>query len=140
MIRRPPRSTLFPYTTLFRSVVQFSIFFTELTLVGVEELPALPGRVFDAALFEESDHGLVADFGGFRVQTPFIRIFNEMGDGLLRIGLRRADQSDRAAFDPVGWRAPWPLLTMAAAGVTALAGWLLVVKWSPPRRPRCHGR
>src|SRR3712207_7716051 len=23
MIRRPPRSTLFPYTTLFRSVVQF---------------------------------------------------------------------------------------------------------------------
>src|SRR3989454_12236663 len=24
MIRRPPRSTLFPYTTLFRSVVEFS--------------------------------------------------------------------------------------------------------------------
>src|SRR3712207_7737127 len=29
MIRRPPRSTLFPYTTLFRSL---------------EELPGLPGR------------------------------------------------------------------------------------------------
>src|SRR5437899_9507642 len=26
MIRRPPRSTLFPYTTLFRSVVRESIF------------------------------------------------------------------------------------------------------------------
>src|SRR5256885_5349189 len=25
MIRRPPRSTLFPYTTLFRSVVQYYI-------------------------------------------------------------------------------------------------------------------
>src|SRR2546427_6953816 len=25
MIRRPPRSTLFPYTTLFRSVVEFTI-------------------------------------------------------------------------------------------------------------------
>src|SRR2546425_8928174 len=25
MIRRPPRSTLFPYTTLFRSVVQFAL-------------------------------------------------------------------------------------------------------------------
>src|SRR3712207_8124308 len=25
MIRRPPRSTLFPYTTLFRSLVSFSI-------------------------------------------------------------------------------------------------------------------
>src|SRR2546429_6965696 len=25
MIRRPPRSTLFPYTTLFRSVVRFGV-------------------------------------------------------------------------------------------------------------------
>src|SRR3989442_4549869 len=25
MIRRPPRSTLFPYTTLFRSIIVFSI-------------------------------------------------------------------------------------------------------------------
>src|SRR3712207_7558769 len=25
MIRRPPRSTLFPYTTLFRSYVEFSV-------------------------------------------------------------------------------------------------------------------
>src|SRR2546430_3459433 len=27
MIRRPPRSTLFPYTTLFRSIVDFFWFF-----------------------------------------------------------------------------------------------------------------
>src|SRR5687767_15327216 len=25
MIRRPPRSTLFPYTTLFRSVIEFNL-------------------------------------------------------------------------------------------------------------------
>src|SRR3712207_8775682 len=31
MIRRPPRSTLFPYTTLFRSVQMVSI----LTIIGV---------------------------------------------------------------------------------------------------------
>src|ERR1041385_9390293 len=31
MIRRPPRSTLFPYTTLFRSV-------------GLDEVPDAPGR------------------------------------------------------------------------------------------------
>src|SRR3712207_8662922 len=31
MIRRPPRSTLFPYTTLFRSIYQY--FFTQLVLV-----------------------------------------------------------------------------------------------------------
>src|SRR5687768_17798554 len=27
MIRRPPRSTLFPYTTLFRSFLRFGLFF-----------------------------------------------------------------------------------------------------------------
>src|SRR5258707_13859930 len=37
MIRRPPRSTLFPYTTLFRSVV------------GLRAIPALRGIVFDSA-------------------------------------------------------------------------------------------
>lgn len=46
---------------------------------------------------------------------------------------RKTEQSERirelqaVRAEPVGWRAPWPLLTMAAAGVTALAGWLLVV-------------
>jgi len=34
MIRRPPRSTLFPYTTLFRSLVNYD----------AGELPALLGR------------------------------------------------------------------------------------------------
>src|SRR5258708_23774905 len=33
MIRRPPRSTLFPYTTLFRSVIAATKDFTEWTLV-----------------------------------------------------------------------------------------------------------
>src|SRR3712207_7280762 len=28
MIRRPPRSTLFPYTTLFRSYLSFTLLFT----------------------------------------------------------------------------------------------------------------
>src|SRR2546430_3447286 len=32
MIRRPPRSTLFPYTTLFRSVVNFHLEFVERVL------------------------------------------------------------------------------------------------------------
>src|SRR5438105_11358192 len=30
MIRRPPRSTLFPYTTLFRSIIEFDIFFCQI--------------------------------------------------------------------------------------------------------------
>src|SRR5260221_3112215 len=32
MIRRPPRSTLFPYTTLFRSILRESFFAQELLL------------------------------------------------------------------------------------------------------------
>src|SRR5436190_8064404 len=46
MIRRPPRSTLFPYTTLFRSVTQ---------ITRVEETPADPrwapdGKVISFAM------------------------------------------------------------------------------------------
>src|SRR2546426_9176788 len=35
MIRRPPRSTLFPYTTLFRSVAQLLAFFEPFRLFGL---------------------------------------------------------------------------------------------------------
>src|SRR2546426_5545779 len=35
MIRRPPRSTLFPYTTLFRSVLSgYSLVFATLLIIG----------------------------------------------------------------------------------------------------------
>src|ERR1035437_6637337 len=43
MIRRPPRSTLFPYTTLFRSVDPMAIYGTNcLKLAGEDEAEALP--------------------------------------------------------------------------------------------------
>src|SRR5260370_32861640 len=41
MIRRPPRSTLFPYTTLFRSLK-----------VGFEHFPILTHHAFDAELLQ----------------------------------------------------------------------------------------
>src|SRR2546422_2836603 len=44
MIRRPPRSTLFPYTTLFRSRVLFAIGDHDMSL---GELPRRPIRVRD---------------------------------------------------------------------------------------------
>src|SRR2546427_9099493 len=46
MIRRPPRSTLFPYTTLFRSVALLGLF--ELLEVGVELALAGERRAVDA--------------------------------------------------------------------------------------------
>src|SRR5207244_3631430 len=39
LLRRPPRSTLFPYTTLFRSVMQ-DMFLTETALIADVVLPA----------------------------------------------------------------------------------------------------
>src|SRR2546427_4543155 len=44
MIRRPPRSTLFPYTTLFRSR-RHPIAFTLIALVLLSALSPLPGLV-----------------------------------------------------------------------------------------------
>src|SRR3712207_6951279 len=43
MIRRPPRSTLFPYTTLFRSGDEFTILLDDLANDG--EATAVAGRI-----------------------------------------------------------------------------------------------
>src|SRR3712207_6861624 len=48
MIRRPPRSTLFPYTTLFRSSVEDS----DLSLIATAEI-TLAGSLADEILDEE---------------------------------------------------------------------------------------
>src|SRR2546430_12309482 len=44
MIRRPPRSTLFPYTTLFRSVFRVT---SEFYAVRLKVIPAVSTTVFD---------------------------------------------------------------------------------------------
>src|SRR2546429_5402464 len=54
MIRRPPRSTLFPYTTLFRSVAQVGAFAR--VLGDVEEvLHAFDLQVFPVAAHQRSE-------------------------------------------------------------------------------------
>src|SRR5256886_10463341 len=64
MIRRPPRSTLFPYTTLFRST------WTHLGLRDAQQITAIlvdpknPNRVFVAA--EGHPYGPNAERGVFR--------------------------------------------------------------------------
>src|SRR5258708_33976149 len=49
MIRRPPRSTLFPYTTLFRSQFGYgmlwSVLFTLPLMIGIQIVSARIGRV-----------------------------------------------------------------------------------------------
>src|SRR5260221_9023886 len=42
MIRRPPRSTLFPYTTLFRSLRSYPVIFHVVREVGINGVPVYP--------------------------------------------------------------------------------------------------
>src|SRR3712207_7192371 len=67
MIRRPPRSTLFPYTTLFRS---------EAARPDDEHLSFLPRervqRVLPVATL--GDAGLYLDVTGQRLQRPLLRL------------------------------------------------------------------
>src|SRR2546429_948264 len=59
MIRRPPRSTLFPYTTLFRSVETFILAWFVILLVGITH---------------EFAHGLTCKhFGGEVHELGFMR-------------------------------------------------------------------
>src|SRR2546422_5374047 len=51
MIRRPPRSTLFPYTTLFRSVLSANL---------NDEIPDKDSIARRLDLFENIAHGLLA--------------------------------------------------------------------------------
>ena len=46
MIRRPPRSTLFPYTTLFRSVIRRKVIFVDLALAQIAALGTTVGFLF----------------------------------------------------------------------------------------------
>src|SRR3712207_9527543 len=57
MIRRPPRSTLFPYTTLFRSSLGHGAFFGK--IAGDSELTRTPNLALTNALTE---HGEVETF------------------------------------------------------------------------------
>src|SRR3712207_9101571 len=60
MIRRPPRSTLFPYTTLFRSFAAYYSGFRGLSVAVVDSLPELGGQI--TAMYPEKD---ILDVAGF---------------------------------------------------------------------------
>src|SRR3712207_7023374 len=80
MIRRPPRSTLFPYTTLFRSVVALaaSIEIPRLAdLAFPDRLPDGPHRGADASLVVNGD----AAAPGARLRHQRVR--------LLQVGAER---------------------------------------------------
>src|SRR2546430_10071383 len=57
MIRRPPRSTLFPYTTLFRSAADVVIFDNDLSPAQARNLEkALEVKVLDRSELRSEEH------------------------------------------------------------------------------------
>src|SRR2546422_11218359 len=76
MIRRPPRSTLFPYTTLFRSILHF-----------------------------DAHPDLYPEFEGDRYShaCPFARIMEErLADRLVQVGIRTLTAAQRAQAERYG--------------------------------------
>src|SRR3712207_7934508 len=70
MIRRPPRSTLFPYTTLFRSQHR-GLVARELKHKPTRSCP--DGHEFGGAQDQEHQHRRVAVVDGFAVDQPQYR-------------------------------------------------------------------
>src|SRR2546422_4373047 len=62
MIRRPPRSTLFPYTTLFRSRV-------DLGIIGFRGVCVQPDLVAEFATSKQRVDGCVVNLSGDRKST-----------------------------------------------------------------------
>src|SRR3712207_8395517 len=59
MIRRPPRSTLFPYTTLFRSMRDFNEAIDRL-IAGLEKKRVMSDRERRTVAYHETGHAIVA--------------------------------------------------------------------------------
>src|SRR3989454_7695838 len=71
MIRRPPRSTLFPYTTLFRSVVDLAVEDDDLRPVFVEDRLSPARQVDDAEpTHPEADGALRSEEHTSELQSP----------------------------------------------------------------------
>src|ERR1051326_4137110 len=116
MIRRPPRSTLFPYTTLFRSVSSHAI-----------ELKRVAGLHFDVAVFTNLSRDHLVFHGDMR--TYFLvkkRLFSGMGGGTSRVHILNYDDS---TFDELRAIAPQKVISygmQSAADVCPIShrfGW-----------------
>src|SRR3712207_5532972 len=86
MIRRPPRSTLFPYTTLFRSLIFFAFPLHPANRPGVERGKHL-FEVHVPMLFLQGTRDSLANMHHLQ------RLCGELGDGATLRLLREADHS-----------------------------------------------
>src|SRR2546430_12060568 len=87
MIRRPPRSTLFPYTTLFRSLHRNVVVKCPLTRDGIKATSALAkeGIRVNVTLCFTAGQALLAAKAGAYILGPLFGRLDDNGD--TRVGL-----------------------------------------------------
>src|SRR3712207_9258693 len=109
MIRRPPRSTLFPYTTLFRSVRPWQQNLTDGADLPAPPVDGLDERVVDAWVVEEALRRIGDDHRTAIVQThlrgrPHDEVAAELGIpvGTLRSRIFYGLKALRLAMEEMG--------------------------------------
>src|SRR2546422_11206890 len=81
MIRRPPRSTLFPYTTLFRSLGKKGVVF-DVDLLLTPQGVATGGRDTGAEFWGNADYTLNVDTGKLGLLPGgFLKVWADSGFG-----------------------------------------------------------
>src|SRR2546430_8766946 len=98
MIRRPPRSTLFPYTTLFRSEHDLAL----AVAVGIETAADMRERIPLRRVLQREEHEVVADDVGE------VRVFRR--EGKAEVLLAPAERGGQSRRRPAG-------IERAAAGI-----------------------
>src|SRR5256886_13801602 len=89
MIRRPPRSTLFPYTTLFRSVITVPAYFTDAQRQATREAGELAGLEVVRILNEPTAASLTYDPG----QTALRRMLvYDLGGGTFDVSVVQSQE------------------------------------------------
>src|SRR3989442_10233282 len=102
MIRRPPRSTLFPYTTLFRSQRDIDQIRTKLLEMAALDEQALT-RAFQAFLKRDRQKCLKGDRKSTRLNSSHVRIsyavfcLKKKKEGLLQCGQHSRIVADELA-------------------------------------------
>src|SRR2546425_10954178 len=122
MIRRPPRSTLFPYTTLFRSVVTASapLAVVSSAVVGggfTSARAVVNVHVPKSLRLEETEAQLAAFADRRRVPVPWVGLLTSAWTEKARVAEAEADGIRALAVVTVG------LSNRVAAGLDRAAAW-----------------
>src|SRR2546430_17568734 len=104
MIRRPPRSTLFPYTTLFRSLNITVPARAEYVRTIVAEMQRIIGHLFWLGTQALDIGAMTVFFWTFRERETLLDMFEKLCGARLTLNYYRIGGGDRGVTPEVGLR------------------------------------